>query len=197
MERYVQEIGEDTISLRRIFLPYHRYFEGEQGWQFSLPPSDEVEGQYPMTIVLLSETGDWYLQEKPELTAPSQGALQPVWAWVPFHLQGHTEYACLRPPERKPGSYPLEKMMESGAEKMLCPDKGNASFDMPETIRAEREDGEYMITLGMTKIAQVLVKNEEIRVIKPQKAAVTLGLWTSHIFRMAYVFSDDMRKLSF
>jgi len=185
-----QNTMDQEFSLRRIFLPLHGKFEGEKGWQFGVS-SRQSPRQGPLTIKLLMESGDVYSLENPDFTHPSE----PEWAWVPFPMDGGVRYARIRRPQMVKGSYLLSRLKDAGADFIEAPGGRDALFDLAQDIPVDRENGWYTVRLGMTKLLSVEIRGGAVSRLYPIEAAYKMGLWTSHIARLAFVFREDMQKI--
>lgn len=201
-------------ELRQVFLPYHNFVTGEQGWQFGLPPRRDLSGLAAhiatfadMSVLLVHADGTIAEQPHPILRAPdmAEGRVPlPDWAWVPFEFDDGPRYARVVAPERAAGSLPLNEIPLRRVPSM---DEESLVIYFPKGLEMDRvaptwtdspsnidlvgsllEEPNFAITLGDHEFCHVHAVDGQVAWIAPTQFPMERGLWTTHLIRMVRVF---------
>jgi len=192
---------DEKISLRQYVLPYSNYATGKRGWQFGMPPASGHPGEEELSVRVIQKNGRVFSANSFSVTRPHQtGSHQPPrpdWFWVPVRCGGSVRFASVIPPQESQGSVPLSHFEKTGRRRILLKPEAKDSGqpmtkpDLPFAISAGNEaEGSDSgrrneLRAGGLILADLGTGAGQIRWIRPLEAAFELGLWTSHLSRLA------------
>ena len=202
----MNQTQDEKISLRQYVLPYSNYATGKRGWQFGMPPAsghpgDEGLGE-ELSVRVIQENGrvfsaNSFSVTRPHQTGPDQPP-RPDWFWVPVRCGGAVRFASVIPPQESRGSVPLSHFKKTGRERILLKPEAKDSGqpmtkpDLPFAISTTGLDESSTenvrsdeLRAGGLILADLGTGAGQIRWIRPLEAAFELGLWTSHLSRLA------------
>lgn len=193
----IHSTEDQQVHTSQIFLPY--YNSGHtcpsstetdlvEGWQFGLPPLPDLDAN--LYIVILGRGGDLYHCKDPSIKNETNRPPEPLWAWAPVETQHGRVRARIVPPNRQPGSVPLEDLKQMGRERFYTPsgleDEGlpQEPCDLTVDVLGAQMDGHFDLTLGAHDLGTARAENGELKWIEPSRQATEYLLWTSHLARV-------------
>lgn len=170
------------IFLRQYVLPYQNYTRDAHGWQFGMP-----DGK----VQVVQKNGRKFQCSSFDTTRPDETKSgqppRPQWYWVPVQIDGQTKFACVTSPVESKGSVPLSWLEEMDRCRIKTADGtgGVLAPDVPFSIYAPNHSETVELNAGQLILADVKIGGNRVQWIKPVEAAYKLGLWTSHLSRLA------------